>query len=274
MILENANRMLHEYRALRRTLAPADFLALVGCTLRYAPHLLRTRKLMPIDKAMSRDLRIRFRGRNYILPLSSIDELLASHHDNPTFGNVREMYANDCYLRHFPSQLRARAVLDLGANRGLFSLIALTALGAEVVVGVEPQELYEPIMQLLLDANGYRRSRVIRYNKFIASRSTERGNPDKTISIERICEEQNIPRFNLVKIDVEGAEKDLFSEPEWLSLVDAVTMELHHFAGDLTPIPETLARQGFHSVATDQFGRPCAFDRACFLYASRAEVLA
>jgi hypothetical protein len=64
------------------------------------------------------------------------------------------MYANDSYLRLFRLKSLVRAALDLGANRGLFSLIALMALEAEIVVGVEPLEFYEPVMRILLDANG------------------------------------------------------------------------------------------------------------------------
>lgn len=38
-------------------------------------------------------------------------------------------------------------VLDLGANRGIFSLLALVALEAELVVGVEPNPLYSSVFR-------------------------------------------------------------------------------------------------------------------------------
>jgi hypothetical protein len=164
-------------------------------------------------------------------------------------------------------------VLDLGANRGLFSLIALMALDAEIVVGVEPSDFYEPVMRLLLDANKYAPERVIRYNKLIGSSPSEQRDPSKTISINRIREEQKITRFDLVKVDIEGGERDIFGEPDWLSHVDNITMELHHFAGNLAMIPQALERYGFRYIQTDQFGRECQFKEATFLYASRTGAL-
>jgi len=217
---------------------------------------------------MSRNLTIHYHDRQFFLPLADIDALLALQHDNPTFGNVREMYANDSYLRLFHLKLPVHVVLDLGANRGLFSLIALMVLNAEIVVGVEPLGLYEPVMRLLLDSNECTPSRVIRYNKFIGSSLAGHRDPTKYISIDKIREQQKIARFGMVKVDIEGGERDIFSDPTWLSHVDNVAMELHHFAGNLDLIPQAFEQYGFHHVATDQFGRACNFKDAMFLYAS------
>jgi hypothetical protein len=217
---------------------------------------------------MSRNLEIRYHDRRFCLLLADIDTILAPHHDNPTFGNLREMYANDVYLRLFHLNSPVETALDLGANRGLFSLIALTALDADIVTAVEPRKFYEPVMRLLLDANGYATQRVVRYNKFIGSSIAQRSNPGDYISINVIREQQNISRFGMVKVDIEGAELDIFGEPDWLSHVDNITMELHHFAGNLELIPQTLKDYGFHYVATDQFGQECRFKESTFLYAS------
>ncbi len=189
MTLSSISRLFLECRSLRRVLSSGDLLAFVaGCTV-HAPEIVRTGKLVCVDAAMSRNLEIHYRGHRISLPLADIDALLAAHHDNATFGNLRELYANDCYLRRFRLTSPLGAVLDLGANRGLFSLIALLALDAETVVGVEPLPQYEPVMRLLLDANGCAPRRMVRYCKFIASSSTERREPDRFISIDRICAE-------------------------------------------------------------------------------------
>src|SRR6202012_1887842 len=137
----------------------------------------------------------------------------------------REIYARNCYLEHLRLKAPLRAVLDLGANRGIFSLLALLALKAEIAVGVEPNKIYGSVYRLLLEANGSGLDRGPRYHKFVSSPSAEKQNPDQNISIEAILREQNIDRFNLVKIDIEGHEKTVFSEPEWLARVDNITME-------------------------------------------------
>jgi hypothetical protein len=261
-------QFLREYRALRQVLSVKDLLAFITCALRNAPEILRTRKLSSVDAAMSRNLEIRYHDRRFLLLLADIDTILAPHYDNPTFGNLREMYANDVYLRLFHLKLPVRMVLDLGANRGLFSLLALTALDAEIVVAVEPLTVYNPVMRLLLEGNGYTPSRVVCCNKFIGSSLAERRNPNQYISINGIREQQKIVRFGMVKVDIEGAEQDIFGEPDWLSHVDNVTMELHHFTAILDMIPRALERYGFRYVATDQFGQTCRFKDAMFLYAS------
>jgi FkbM family methyltransferase len=261
-------RFLKEYRALREVLSAGDRRAFFAHTVRNGLQILRTKTLSKVDAGMSRDLEVHYHDRHFILPLANIDAILAPYSDNPTFGNLREMVANDCYLRLFRLPLPIQVVLDLGANRGLFSLIALMALDAEVVMAVEPLAFYEPIMRLLLEVNGCGESRMIRYNKFIASSSSERHNPSKYISINAIREQQQIARFGIVKMDIEGGELDIFREPDWLSHVDNVTMELHHFAGDLQIIPLALKEYGFQTVVTDQFGEACHFGKATFLYAS------
>jgi hypothetical protein len=261
-------RVFREYQALRRVLSAEDLRAYFSQAIRNIPRVLRTKTLGVVDAAMARDLEIHYHDHRFVIPLANIDAILAPYCDNPTFGNLREMYANDCYLRHFRLTLPIRVVLDLGANRGLFTLIALIVLNADIVLAVEPLAVYEPIMQLLLDANGCTSSHVIRYNKYIASSPTEQESSGKHISINAIREQNNIARFGMVKVDIEGGEIDIFSEPAWLSHVDNLTMELHHFAGNLELISENLKEYGFRYIATDQFGQACHFKDAMFLYAS------
>ncbi len=75
-------------------------------------------------------------------------------------------------------------------------------------------------------------------------------------------------------MDIEGGERDLFEEPQWLSHADNLAMELHHhFAGGLEAIPRALECNGWRYLATDQFGRECPFSEAMFLYASRTGAL-
>jgi FkbM family methyltransferase len=229
---------------------------------------------MELDAKMGRDMTVRFGNSSLSVPLRQMDQILAAHMDSPSFGSVREIYARNCYLKHLRLKKPLRAVLDLGANRGMFSLLALVHLNAEVVVGVEPNTLYEPVVQLLMEANECAIGRIPRYTKLISSQSTERADRDRYVSIPTIIREQSIERFSLVKIDIEGAERDLFSEPDWLSTVDNLTMELHpQFAGDLSLIPEALQRYGFSYRLSDQEGGPADIESATFLVASSTELI-
>jgi hypothetical protein len=244
-------------------------LALAKATLRQAPAILRTRKLTVLDAAMSRNMKVHFGKVPMTLPLADIDRILAASNNNPTFGNVRELYARNCYLEHLRLNRPMHAVLDLGANRGMFSLLALLALNADIVVGVEPIEIYQSVYQLLLQANRCSPARAPRYTRFISSPSAEREAPDQNVSIETILREQKIDRFNLVKMDIEGAEKTLFSEPEWLAKVDNISMELHpDFVGDLSLVPRALEQYGFKYRLLDQAGAPASIESGMFLVAS------
>jgi hypothetical protein len=72
-----------------------------------------------------------------------------------------------------------------------------------------------------------------------------------------------------VKIDIEGHEATVFSEPEWLAKADNISMELHPDTGDLSLIPRALDEYGFEYVVTDQHGKHASGRDATFLYASR-----
>ena len=202
--MNSAIRLVREFAALGRILAPGDMLALGWKTLVNSPSILGTRRLTSLDAAMARNLTVHYRNSRLFFPLRDIDNLLAAHNDNPTFGNVREIYGHDVYMRQLNLASPIGSVLDLGANRGMFSLMGLVTFGASLVVCVEPRTSYDPVMRLLVDANQIKPERVVRYGRFITSPTEERKDPEKNVSIETICKEQAVECFGLVKIDIEG----------------------------------------------------------------------
>lgn len=243
-------------------------------TLQKAPEILRTRKLTVLDAHMSRDVYVRFCGTEFLVPIAQIDAQLQGTKDNPTFGNVREIYARDCYLAGMKLNKPIGAILDAGANRGMFSLLALVHLGASIVVGVEPVQKYVEINKLLMESNQFPIERAPRYTRFLAKPSVETTNPSENISILSIMKEQGIDRFGFVKMDIEGFEKSVFEEPEWLEYVDNIAMELHpQFVGDLSIIGEALTKYGLKYRTVDQNGNEVPINQAMFLQASRTGAL-
>jgi hypothetical protein len=271
--LDRVKRVFDEYRSLARVLDRGDFLSLLKATAISAPEILRTGKLTSVDAAMSRNMTVCFGKSRLAMPLADIDAILKAQNDNPTFGNVREVYARNCYFHGLRLKAPQHTVLDLGANRGIFSLLALVVLEAELVVGVEPTPLYLSVFARLLEANHCNPLRAPRYTQFISSPSVERQDPGRNVSIQTILREQGISRFNLVKMDIEGHEIGVFSEPDWLAKVDTITMELHPREGDLSLIPRALEDYGFEYMLQDQSGNPVSIDSAMFLFASRTGVL-
>lgn len=261
-------RLFSEIASVYRILPLPDFGRFVFCTLTHSPRILRTGRLWSVDMAMSRNIEVQYRGCRVKVPVRDIDEVLGGN-DSPTFGGVRELCGRDCYFKPFRLSGLAGPFLDLGANRGMVSLLALLCLGSDRAIGVEPHQKYEPIFQLLLQANMLSASRAPRYTRFITSSAAEMRDPYRNVSIETIRREQGIDCFGLVKIDIEGGEIDLFGEPEWLPRVQNLCMEVHPGAGDLSAIPDALKHYGFKFVSVNQSGERCNINQSDFLYASR-----
>jgi hypothetical protein len=218
---------------------------------------------------MSRDVQVRLWGRKLRLPLGAIDKTLnADIDDSFTFGTVREMIANNVYLRAFKSPLYCPCVLDLGCNRGMFSLIALKMLDAKVVIGVEPLQKYNGVRHRLANANGVLEVTTKSYWKKAGSSSAEKRD-GSYVSVNTILTDNKIETLDFVKVDIEGAEVDVFSDEEWLARTQHIAMELHPHMVDVFPVIGAVKNSGFHFKVTDQFGMPCAIKDASYLYASR-----
>ncbi len=138
-----------------------------------------------------------------------------------------------------------KTVVDLGANVGLATLYFLQKYPQAQVICVEPEESnfkmllknLEPeikqgkVTALQVAAMGQDgevsfQSAEAKYNSRINS-----GGGDHTvsaISIPTLMERTGIAHIDLLKIDVEGAEKNIFSgNLDWLQKVDNVLIELH-----------------------------------------------
>jgi hypothetical protein len=216
---------------------------------------------------MSRDMTVTFRGQRFQLPLRGIDTYLGAGISNSyTFGTVREMFTNDVYLRAFKDPMRCSCVLDLGSNRGIFSLIAAKVLAARLVICVDPRSKYERVHSLLSQQNDVPAAKV--YWKLLGSTTTEQTDP-AYVSMATIIRENHLSVIDFAKIDIEGAETEIFAEPCWLAMTQNIAMELHPEFADVTPVLKAVEHSGFQWKTTDQFGRPCNPQQAMFLYASR-----
>lgn len=209
-------------------------------------------------------------GNQIVIPLDEIWHVLSKHDQTTTFGGAREMYASNVYLRGFKNGLSARNVVDLGSNRGLFLILAAKVLGAEQAIGVEPQDYYAPVFELLLDANDIDAGRLHRLYKF-ASATTG----PNTITMQEIMEDYDIPNIDFLKCDIEGGEFDVFlSSNDFIDNVSNISMELHPAEGDVSKLVRELQKFDFEVRVTDQVGAPIREQEGHYLYASRNNSLA
>jgi FkbM family methyltransferase len=141
-------------------------------------------------------------------------------------------------------------IIDAGANIGLSSIFFSEILGSPKIIGIEPEK--NNFQQALLNTKDYPNVRIINAalwptNKklFISNQSdaaswaftvNENNKNDENcvrtnaISISEILKTTAWEKVDLLKIDIEGAEKILFSDistEEWLPRVGIIIIELH-----------------------------------------------
>jgi FkbM family methyltransferase len=145
---------------------------------------------------------------------------------------------------YLPRDRNYRTIIDCGANIGLTVRYWKAAYPDATVIAVEP----DPANFDLLRANtaGLANVHCIRAgvwpvsgrlriereelgsSSFRTHEAQEVGDTD-AVTIPDLLARFGIDRLSLLKVDIEGAEKELFAGPhlQWLERVDAIAIELH-----------------------------------------------
>jgi FkbM family methyltransferase len=165
------------------------------------------------------------------------------------------MYCRNVYLRTGLTMPTKGWVVDLGANRGLFSIWAAVT-GAQVIA-VEAQQGFAPLIQDLAGHNGV--AERVHVEIALASgvrvsgakagvladdrrwSTTSHGAPTRPadVSIPELMVKYRIDRIGLLKIDIEGGEFAMLAADDdlsWLQEVDQIVLELHRDFGDVTAL--------------------------------------
>ena len=143
-----------------------------------------------------------------------------------------------------------KVIIDLGGNIGLFALLMQSRYPGALIISIEP----DPDNFAQLQKNTKKFNNIISYNKAIwhkrellslsekkagaewsqnvNSISGEDFNQEKieSITIDDLISNHNLQEIDFLKVDIEGAEAELFSEKtEWLNNVKVIAIELHDF---------------------------------------------
>ena len=164
------------------------------------------------------------------------------------FAGIREMYARNVYLAEDFRIKDGALVLDLGANMGNFSNLALAHHDSVRVIAVEPSFLLNQYFDYSLNLNGWR-DRALLLRGFIG------GLPDKAVSSDykdaKTIEQNEIithcagRRIDFMKCDIEGGEYQFLSNHSLLDITDMLAMEIHAFAGSPKEFIQFLKGIGF-----------------------------
>lgn len=214
-----------------------------------APTLARA-GLQPLDRRMGQSATsFRYRERLIQFDCGYADRIVAD--GTYAFGSVREILIRDCYLRHLPHDTleRTGTAVDLGANRGLFSMLA--AAWATRVLSVDADPAFAEVRAHNARVNGF--DHVV-----IETATVGRGGKigsDRGCHITDLLDVHGLRTVDLLKIDIEGSEYALFDQTAWLSRVHRLCMEVHPEYGTPERIVAALDSEGFTVVRADSAGR-------------------
>ena len=157
-----------------------------------------------------------------------------------------EIFLTDEYLLNVP--ITPKFIVDLGANVGLASVYFANKYPNAKIVAVEPEDsnfslleknLQEYDVQSIKSGIWYRET----FLKVVDSGYGEWGfrveeceNPNegiKAITVQNILRDSDFDEIDILKIDIEGAERELFSEnfEGWLPNVKVLIIEIHDYLG-------------------------------------------
>lgn len=227
--------------------------------------IFRAGDFKPLDCAMgTRPIKVRMNRSVF-----TIDCLYTDQHyvdGTFTFGIMREVYIRNCYLRYGVSQAASNAntVLDLGANRGAFSI--MMACRAKLVIAVEFNSAFRDVIAHNMAVNGFANYKI--ETAFIGTGGKADDGKSSRMTIPELLQKHGLESVDLVKIDIEGSEFALFQSPEWLTRVSTLCMEVHPKYGDPLEILTALEGHAFDFIITDVRFRPTKdLRQACYIYA-------
>lgn len=246
-------------------LGPNLYAGYLSGFLTHLPEIARSRDLHPLDEFMGRTAkRFHYRGTEVFFDCGFCDEHIKD--GSFAFGIAREIYIRDCYFKfHSPATFTdARTILDLGANRGAFSV--LMAAQADFVLSVEATGAFVPVLHHNMQGNGCRRYAI--ETVFVGAGGDMGDGALPTVTMEDLLLRHDVRDIDFVKMDIEGSEFALFASADWLKGVKALSMEIHLSHGDPDRVLETLKRHNFlYTLANDDLDRVSDVAQASFIYA-------
>ncbi|MCA9290843.1 MAG: FkbM family methyltransferase [Phycisphaerales bacterium] len=175
-------------------------------------------------------------------------------------SGAREIWVRDVYLGggflHIPPD---GVVVDLGCNRGIFTLLALGHGDGVRVTSVEADRDNLVLLDRSLQANDWT-DRVTVVNAFVGGvtdfQATLRDRaPDQAavpwLTGDELVDRLGTDRIDFLKCDIEGSEYDLFAGPSrLLEVTRRLAIELHREAGRPEAFIEDLEAQGFETTVS------------------------
>jgi FkbM family methyltransferase len=181
------------------------------------------------------------------------------------FSGIREIWVRDVYLKNDYLRIPAGAlVIDLGANLGNFTSLALAQHDDVRVISVEPSLALSNALRESLAMNGWV-DRAVVQRSFIGvttkAQASAVEDPDYRdapyVTEQAFLEKFNIQHVDFLKCDIEGSEFFLMDPAsKLLSLTTNLAIEIHSWGGSVPNFISFLRSAGFDigSVVGDVSG--------------------
>lgn len=244
-------KIASDFKGIREVFGTGVALRWLGQIVMHARQCLKTRRLNAADLSMGEGPFVA-RRKGTTGPSA---KLLGAW----SFALAREIWVRDVYLGggHFRLEPGA-TVLDLGANRGVFTARALTEQPAANVIAVEPRRSDCGLLRRLVDLNGWRdRVRicncflggVTEWQERLLSQEQEEYGGVPFLDEAGFLQTNGVTRIDFLKCDIEGSEYTLLTPgSRMLAITRQLAMELHDFAGDRNQFLDMLRQVGFEVV--------------------------
>jgi FkbM family methyltransferase len=239
-------KLFFDFRGIRRacgTLTALRWLAFIVLTL---PTVLRRRDLQSAD--------IKMGPGPFVVRKGGVSVALAG---DRVFSGVREMWVREVYSKDGFLQIADGAtIVDLGANLGLFTVMALAANASARAIAVEPGRDHVRSLRANLERNAFsgRAQTCAAFVGDFTEVQTEAADTDPqyrdspSLDEEEFLDRFGIDHIDFLKCDIEGSEYFLL-EPKSriLDMTDRLAIELHPLGGDPRDFIATLERKGFRT---------------------------
>jgi FkbM family methyltransferase len=175
--------------------------------------------------------------------------------------SIREVWLDEAYK--LPVHGRLEVLVDLGANIGLTSLWLAQRYGCDKVIAIEPSAENARITRQNLKRNGVCAEVVeaaigptegrVAFSEARDSNEGRTGIGEHKVQmvsmfsvLNRISSSENV---DLLKIDIEGAEQELFTgDLSWLQKVKSMIIEFHPTLVDYPGLVNKLREHGFDYI--------------------------
>lgn len=265
--MKNIKKFISDLVAINKVLGPLFLIKFILKTLSSFSTIIKYKSLQVVDLKMgSGPFNIKY-NQNVSFWIQG----------NGIFSGIREMFLRDVYFKKGLLKIKDNdIVVDLGANIGNFSNLAL-AHGPNVkVFAVEPSKtLNKHFIQSLSLNNGFL-NRFTLISAFFGSKiesilNKVKGDPDYT-NIEFISEIEllnkiGVHKIDFLKCDIEGGEFFLIEkESILLDITKSIAIEVHAFAGDVYNFINEIELRNFKIIDLDFYK-----DGSCIILAQKEE---